>query len=92
MTITPETAVVWARLPMGNLTGMRISLQASEPGSHHICYTLSSQLSSQLSSSDLCCNNAAARCWSGSFLNQQAESLHDGHFRAPSCAVFYINS
>ena len=38
MTITPETAVVWARLPMGNLTGMRISLQASEPD-HTTCVT-----------------------------------------------------
>ncbi|CAK0777090.1 hypothetical protein CVIRNUC_004450 [Coccomyxa viridis] len=25
MTVTPQTAAIWARLPMGNLTGMRVS-------------------------------------------------------------------
>ncbi|CAL8461195.1 g726 [Coccomyxa elongata] len=32
MTITPETAAIWARLPMGNLTGMRISAKLQGAG------------------------------------------------------------
>ena len=29
MTITPQTAAVWAELPMGNLTGMRVSVKVN---------------------------------------------------------------
>ena len=47
MTITPETAVIWARLPMGNLTGMRISAKASEPCSQCIHHVLPRRLTSE---------------------------------------------
>ena len=86
MTVTPQTAAIWARLPMGNLTGMRVSAKVRSfiLLSLPVVFGLSGIFQAILVS-------AAAGCSRGSIFHQQTESIHDSTLRTPRGALFCVS-